>query len=568
MRGDRAEPFRGARATWRVAREAGLLGIVAAFTWVSVGQVVYLWSPVHFMTESRWTWAFVAGTVLVTLLRLWAPAVAVVAAAALFGWLPASGIAVTVTAYTVSGRYRPPRRRFAVLGVAAVTGYAIALSSSDMPKSVVTSLHLVTALVCLGLPAGVRALLAAADHVVRTLRERAHFLEENYRLAQSTARLQERSRIAQEMHDQLGHRLSLISLYAGAMEMAATSGTQAPDGGAAQLIRGTAQTAMHELRTALGILRSADSVDAAALQPAQETGLRPDIARLVEQSRSAGVEIGLTWQGADLRDVALPVRRAVHRVVREGLTNVHRHAPGSTVSVVVERAPDHVRVEISDERGPVAAPDSSPPAGAGMGLVGVQERVTLLGGSFVAGRTGDGGFRLAAELPLRMVEGTRPVLRRAEPDRSVAEAGAGAGAGVPSPDTAEPLALFGRWAGRGTSAVLGIGLVAVAALVAVACDALPWYSSDYRNTVRQPGITEVAIGMTRAQVTDIVGSDDAVARLAARSVESPRPPADTCTYAQQWSSELQDHVVRFCFRRDVLIRIDRFRAEDGSAGDR
>ena len=555
----------GARPVERVVREIGLLGLVALTTWAAATQwVTFDWTPEDSVSELSRMWASVGGAVLTTLLRLWSPTAAVIAATAMFGWWPASGIAVAVAAFSVCGWHRATGRRFAVLGAAAAIGYGVALLSSPMPVSVVTTFHLFTTLVCLGLPAAVRALLGTADRVIRALRDRALFLEENYRLAQSTARLRERSRIAQEMHDQLGHRLSLISQYAGALELASAGKARVDggkgDGGEAELIRGTAQTAMRELRLILGILRSADR-ESAALQPVEETGLRSDIARLVEQSRSAGVDIGLRWQGDDLRDVAAPVRRAVHRVVREGLTNVHRHASGAAVSVEVERGPDTVRVDLRNGRSPQPVPGRTPLAsGTGMGLVGVQERVTLLGGDVSAGPTENGGFRLCAELPLRERTGCAPATRRAQREEAVVDdrttpAAAARAAGPQTP--------FGHGVRRVTSAVFAIALVGVAALVAVALYTVPWTSAEYRRSLEVAPSELVEVGMSREEVTDVAGQDEPLARFAARIVESPPPSPGACMYSEEWLRDGQVRIVRFCFREDRLIGMDHYDIGDG-----
>ncbi|MEU1180331.1 histidine kinase [Streptomyces sp. NPDC005820] len=507
-------------------REIGLLGLVALLTWASATQWFSPeWTPTGSHAEGTLTWASVSGTVLTMLLRLWSPTAAVIAATASFGWWPVSGSAVAVAAFRVCGQHRSAARRFAVLGVAALIGYGVAVLSSPMPTSVVTGLHLLTALVCLGLPAGVRALLGTADRVIQALRERALFLEENYRLTQSTARLKEQSRIAQEMHDQLGHRLSLISQYAGALELASAEKARIDGGGGdgseAALIRGTAQTAMRELRLILGILR-APGREAAALQPAEETGVRSDIERLIEESRSAGVDIGLTWQGADLSDVAAPVRRAMHRIVREGLTNVHRHASGSAVRVVVERGRDTVRVDLRNGSSPSPSSGRTPLApGTGMGLVVcVQERVALLGGDFSAEPTEDGGFRMSAELPLREPTGSVPGTRRGRPNGLAVDDRA---TPATTARTARPHTPFGYWVRQGTGAVFAACLVGVAALISLAFSVMPWSFADYRRMVTAPLSETVKLGMTREEVTYIAGQDDPMARLAARLVESPTP---------------------------------------------
>lgn len=552
----------GARPMERAVRETGLLGLVALVTWASATQWINPeWAPTGSLWEKTLIWSSVGGTVLTTLLRLWSPTVAVIAATALFGWWPVSGSAVAVAAFRVCGQHRSAVRRFAVLGVAALIGYGVAVLASPMPTSVVTAFHLLSALVCLGLPAGVRALLGAADRVIRALGERALFLEENYRLAQSTARLQEQSRIAQEMHDQLGHRLSLIAQYAGALELASAEQARIDggkgDGGEAALIRGTAQTAMRELRLILGILRTPGH-EAAALQPAEETGVRSDIERLIEESRSAGVEIGLTWQGPDLSDVAAPVRRAVHRIVREGLTNVHRHASGSAVTVVVERGRDTVRVDLRNggSRPPPSGRTPLAP-GTGMGLVGVQERVALLGGNFSAEPTEDGGFRMSAELPLREPTGAVPGARRGQRNKAAVDDGATSAA---TARTARPHTLFGYWVRQGTSVVLAACLVGVAALISVALSVMPWSFADYRKMVSSPLSEMVKLGMTREEVTDMAGEDDPMARLAARVVESPTPSRASCMYVQDW--EFQVRIVRFCFREDRLIGMSEYGVDD------
>ncbi|MFM9591808.1 sensor histidine kinase [Streptomyces scabiei] len=542
-------------------REAGLLGLVALVTWAAATQWISPeWTPTGSRSEGTLAWVYVGGTVLTTLLRLWSPTAAVIAATALLGWWPVSGSAVAVAAFRVCGQHRSAVRRFAVLGVAALVGYGVAVLASPMPISVVTALHLLTALVCLGLPAGVRALLGTADRVIRGLRERALFLEENYRLAQATARLQEQSRIAQEMHDQLGHRLSLISQYAGALELASTEEARidgGKGGGEAALIRGTAQTAMRELRLILGILRTPGR-EAATLQPAEETGVRSDIERLIEESRSAGVDIGLTWQGADLSDVAAPVRRAVHRVVREGLTNVHRHASGSDVTVVVERDRDTVRVELRNGSGHPPPSGRTPLApGTGMGLVGVQERVALLGGDFSAGPTEDGGFRMCAELPLREPTGAVPGTRGDQRNQAALDDRV---APATTARTVRPHTPFGFWARQGTSAVLAACLVGVAALISVALSVMPWSFAEYRKSVTAPLSETVKLGMTREEVTDIAGEDDPIARFAARLVESPTPSRDSCVYVQDW--QLQVRIVRFCFREDRLTGMSEYDIDD------
>ena len=295
---------------------------VGAVTYTATQYVTVDWGPAP--CDVPGVGALVAGAAVVpAALRRRLPVVALLAAAALFGWYPATGIALALASYSVAARVRRTRWRDGVVTVAAVLPFTIGLIGSGYQWEVVIIEFGIAALVTVAGPVAVQTLLAQREQLIGALREQSRY-------AGSTARLQERSRIAQEMHDLLGHRLSLISLYAGSLEMDATRHVSEP----ARLIRTTVRTAMDELRATLGILRQAEP---AATRPADHTGTRADIFQLVRQAQAGGVEVTLHWSGDDLSDVARPVRQAVHRIVREGLTNVCRHAPGSRTEVEQSR---------------------------------------------------------------------------------------------------------------------------------------------------------------------------------------------------------------------------------------
>jgi len=531
----------------RVLRESGLLALIATLTWVSTQDpALGDWIPDGFDGAYLWTWLPVGCAVLFTALRLRWPTVAVLASAMQFGWWPSSGTALAVTAFEIA-RFPSARRRITVLAVASAAGLGLSFLSGQAPERV--GFQFAMLLVCLALPTLAQTLLGKAARVQRALRERALYLEENNLLVRSSAQLAERSRIAQEMHDQLGHRLSLIAMYAGALE-------QGPGGAAGThtaeltLIRGTAQTAMHELRAILGVLRSGGH-GAGSSQPLQEAGLRSDIARLVAQSQAAGVAVELRWRGADLGDAPSPVRSAVHNVVREGLTNVHRHAGGAAATILVERGPDAVHVRVSNvavRRS--AARVRSLPGGSGLGLVGLRERVAVLGGTFSADRLPSGGFELTADLPMREPSVSGHFTEPGEPAIDPA--------GEPGTSEPPPAALHAagkqalpvdRWVRHGSSGVVVGGLVGVTALV---LQVLAY--SPARTTTD----LDLHIGMTRAQVLEVVNVDDPFARSAARLVESRPPDRSTCLYEQDWDGINQAAVRRYCFRDDRLISKDRF----------
>jgi hypothetical protein len=302
---------------------------------------------------------------------------------------------------------------------------------------------------------------------------------------------------------------------------------------------------MHELRTILGVLRPGGRGVPPSL-PVPEAGLWSDIAQLVAQSRAAGVEVDLQWLGADLRDVPLPVRSAVHNVVREGLTNLHRHADGAAATVLVEHDQEGVRVRVSN--GAVRRSTASVrtlPDGTGLGLIGLRERVTVLGGAFSAARLPNGGFEVAADLPVT------------EPSTNGRIAGPGdpaidAGTSDPRPaalHAADKQALSAdRWVRYGSAAVVAGGLVGITAFV---LELLVYYYPPEPTT-------DLHVGMTRAQVVEVVGVDDPFARLSARLVESNPPSGSTCLYQQDWDDAGQAAVLRYCFRDDRLISKDRF----------
>lgn len=202
------------------------------------------------------------------------------------------------------------------------------------------------------------------------------------------AQLTERARIAQEMHDSLGHELSLIALRAGALEVA--PGLSATHQKAAGDIRAAAAGATERLGEIVGVLRPA--AEEAPLTPAV-TG----IVGLVERARESGMDVRLV---GSLEEGAAPVRdAAAHRIVQEALTNAARHAPGSSVTVSVEE-PETGGVRLSVRNGRATLP---PRAGAttGLGLAGLEEGARAAGGTLHHGPVPGGGFEVVADLPVR-----------------------------------------------------------------------------------------------------------------------------------------------------------------------
>lgn len=316
-------------------------------------------------------------------------------------------------------RIGPPRRAWQLVGVACAAVGVLTVArapfrSEDLPSELAD--NAVSAVLLLVLPALAGTLRGRRRPLVSLLRERNTFLEQARTLTAATARLEERTRIAGEMHDLLGHRLSLISVHAGALELAAAR--QAPAlVGQAELLRTTAGTAMGELREILGVLRFEEITDPTG-RAADETGTREDISALVIESRRTGSVVELDWSLPDTAEVGLHTRQAIHRVVREGLTNVLKHASGAPTRVAVSGTGSGIEVSVTNEA-PRAAGRSQ--GGNHSGLAGCRERVSLLGGTFEAVALPGGGFRMAARLPTRGSGPHEPSMLQGATDRGSPE---------------------------------------------------------------------------------------------------------------------------------------------------
>ena len=227
---------------------------------------------------------------------------------------------------------------------------------------------------------------------VRARRELVRSLRAQGDRAADEARAAERRRIAREMHDVLAHRLSLLSVHAGALEFHPDAPAEEV-AEAAGVIRQSAKTALEELRSVIGVLRE-DSGESLTQAPQPTLA---DLAALVEESRGAGMRITAR---IELGDAAPPaaVGRTAYRIAQEGLTNARKHAPGAAVTLTV-RAPDgDLQVEVRS-LAPVAVAAAAPPPGTGTGLIGLAERVSLAGGTLEHGVDPDGAFVLRASLP-------------------------------------------------------------------------------------------------------------------------------------------------------------------------
>lgn len=220
------------------------------------------------------------------------------------------------------------------------------------------------------------AVIAGTWALAWTVRTRRGHAAQVAELRTARAVAEERLRIARDVHDVVGHNLSLI-----AMKAAVANHLEADRQAALQTIERVSRSALDDVRAVLGGLRDGDDAAGDA-----------DVDQLVEQARAAGLAV--TLDDADLSGVPAGIRVSVHRILQEALTNVRRHARATSCRVTIDVTSEALTLTVVDDG---AAAAGHPP---GHGLLGMRERAALHGGALTAGPTTDGGFAVRATLPL------------------------------------------------------------------------------------------------------------------------------------------------------------------------
>jgi signal transduction histidine kinase len=364
------------RSKWLEAGLAaiGCIGVVVGASDPSIGAPI----PEGFLLL-----ALPVLAVVMWLYRRTLPILPFVFSALLAGLSPAVIVALIITSYAV-GRYEP---RWPVRITAAVLGMLAVVVPVEQPSFELILGGIVGGAFAVLLPGVVGIWVRTRAELLSALRERAERAESERELLAKDAVLTERTRIAREMHDAVGHRVSLMVLQAGAIEMAA--GDRDRVATLAEQVQVAGRQALDELRQAVGVLRSGDQDDAPL---APQPGL-DDLERLVKECRTAGMTVELRSPTALSVD---PVTsRAAYRIVQESLTNAGKHAPGAHVTVVVDRGERELVVRVRNGAGRAVA--DAP--GGGFGLIGLRERVRTLGGRLRAEPRLDGGFEVEAVLP-------------------------------------------------------------------------------------------------------------------------------------------------------------------------
>ncbi|MDQ0363495.1 signal transduction histidine kinase [Catenuloplanes indicus] len=431
-------------------------------------------------------------------------------------------VAVPVLSYLAGCRRALGVSALAGLGGVLVLGTAVqAARGADVYSWLVWIAGVIVCGLFPALLGSFRRLRAALE---RSGWEQAAQLEREQQAVAAQARLRERARIAQDMHDSLGHELALIALRAGAFELAATLTPQQRT--AASQLRASVTDAAERLADIVGLLR--DDADEVPLHPAGER-----IEDLIARAAAAGIPVTPDVPGEPgspvFQRVAPMQYRAAARVVQEGLTNAAKHAPGAPVTVRLADGGDEVTVVVRNG----AAATAAPPARGGHGLTGLRERVGLAGGALRAGPLPDGGFEVEARLPVS------------------------AGAAL-EPFPAEPAGLrqARRRARRGLTLAVALPLVSIVVLTGAlmgvyAYDSLTSHLSPDRFRALQAGAAR----------------DDVAGLIPARQVPErrdesgpPPPPGSSCEYYRSAAGFVPApfDVYRLCFRDGRLVAKDAF----------
>ncbi|MDT0344015.1 sensor histidine kinase [Streptomyces litchfieldiae] len=341
--------------------------------------------------------------------------------------------------------------------------------------------------------------------------DRAAQLEREQAMVAEQTRLRERARIAQDMHDSLGHDLSLLAIRAGALEFAA--GLSEPQRTQAAELRAGAAAATERLHEIIGVLREDD-------EPSPVDPVHESVDDLVERCRASGMKVELDRSG-DPSGLPPIVDQALHRIAQEALTNAAKHAPGAPVRLSVVHTDDSIVLEIVN--GPPEG--AAPAAGSGRGLASIRERARLLGGDCAAGPAEGGGFRVEARLPHHVAH---PVP-------------------APEPAVAERVAQQRHTMRRGFLKSLGF---TGAAMVVTAS---AYFFVQGTPTLDEEVYARMRVGQLRADLAPLLPDQQAYQRP---DREPPVPAGAACEYYAAGESPLPNRVYRLCFRDGRLVSRD------------
>ncbi|MFD6878297.1 MULTISPECIES: sensor histidine kinase [unclassified Streptomyces] len=535
---------------WSRSTLAGDLTLAAAIALLGVGVDELSRSSVLKTTTAA------VLVVALTLLRRRLPATTLIVGAAASGLLPGVFLVTIVLGWSAGRRIVGVGRALGVFVVAFVAEVGISLidqGSQLRPLLVIvfSTLMFLASTVMPGLASRYwhqrRTLLSA-------LQERNAQLVRERTMVAGQARLRERQRIAQDMHDSLGHQLALISVHTGALEVDPAITDRQRE--AVGVLRQASVAAMHELREVVGILR--DGVEAPLPAEEAQPAARgvAGIGGIVEAARGAGTDVRLSVAG-HARPLAAACDHAAYRIVQEGLTNAYKHAPGAAITVELRYEDDSLVVEIAN--GPAAGPGVGEVVSGGQGLTGLRERARLVGGMVHAAAAEDGGFRVAGVLPYG-AEPAGVVDDVADDFGQRSQALATAAKGAPPLDWAavdRELATPLRSRPAGWALGCGIAVAALVLLVIVmGAGVALLVSSANKAMISGEEYEAVRVGETEKAVRDRLPSGDSIMTSGLDRKGPPRPEGSECLalLSEDDSDDLStDDVFRFCFKDGKLV---------------
>ncbi|WP_240802370.1 sensor histidine kinase [Streptomyces sp. A0642] len=435
-------------------------------------------------------------------------------------WVVPTGIAAFLT-----GR-RPGRTTPTALALAGTLAVGV-VALSVVPAWLPLAGRLVTVIVAaMMLPWFAGRFWCQYQQLVRAGWERADQLQREQQLIADQARLRERARIAQDMHDVLGHDLSLIALSAGALKLA--PGLEEHHRNAAGDIRARAAAAVERLGEVIGVLR-------------EETGTTPmdandsSLATLSSEASAAGLKVELRIDG-EADDPPPVVRQTAHRVVQEALTNVAKHASGAAVTVHVTHTAAETRVVVENGPPSSAANQRPRPGSGGRGLIGLEERMRLTGGSFGHGPR-DGGYAVVARIP-----------HTPSPPLPLAPS-ASSGDELPQ-EHRRARRRVGRTLAAAVMLPLVTGALLSGALIGGEMLAASQSVLDPRDYAR------LRVGQDRSEVERHLPDRQANPRPL---TAEPTGDGITCEYYAMTADRFDDRsgdAYRLCFRKDILVSLD------------
>ncbi|MFE7775514.1 sensor histidine kinase [Streptomyces sp. NPDC057445] len=394
--------------------------------------------------------------------------------------------------------------------------------------------------------------------LLHTLQDRNVQLLREREMVAGQARLRERQRIAQDMHDSLGHQLALIAVHTGALEVDRELTERQRE--AVGVLREASVTAMHELREVVGILRDGVEAPAPAVDEAGRAARgTAGIAGLVEAARAAGPGYAVELRRVgESRPLAAAADHAAYRIAQEALTNAFKHAPGAPIVVELRHEPDSFVVEIVNAAAPGVVDAVGEVVSGGQGLTGLHERARLVGGMVHAGPIDGGGFRVAGVLPYGAVEAA-PFVDAADDFRQQSSP-VTFGNGVPVMDwtvSERELAMGGRNRNNGVALGCGIAVAAAVLLVVVGLFGLIFLMGSLDKGMIDPDEYDaVDVGMAEKDVRSQLPDGDTFATSGLEGTGPKKPKGSSCLVllssatGGSWDSE---PVFRFCFKDGKLV---------------